>query len=208
MLRTGALALSNCRLLRNGFVEIFKAAVKEAGIWLLEVRRQVGVIWAQTYLTPGCFWIDAFCRGLPSPRGLSMLWSKAGTQGHSCCVDLPCVLVKGMNSLCLARLVFFCTSLQADSVTGKAVFLGCFPPCSKQPPVVVEMQLSPCQASHLHHVLPDRPRGFTEDHPPPEVVAFPCPCSWLSRGHKLLVVAWSFCWHVWSSIHSISWMQI
>lgn len=148
MLRTGALTLSNCRLLRNGFVEIFKAAVKEAGIWLLEVRRQVGVIWAQTYLTPGCFWIAAFCRGLPSPRGLSVLWSKAGSQGHSCCVDLPCVLVKGINSLCLARLVFFCTSLQADSVTGKAVFLGCFPPCSKQPPVVVEMQLSPCQAIH------------------------------------------------------------
>lgn len=34
----GALVLSNCRLLRNCFEEIFKDASREAGIWFLEVR--------------------------------------------------------------------------------------------------------------------------------------------------------------------------
>lgn len=121
MLRTGALALSNCRLLRNGFGEIFKDAVKEAGIWLLEVRWQVGVIWAHTYLMPGCFWIAAFCWGLPSPRGLSLLWSKAGTQSHSCCVDFHVSWWRALTAFVLLDLCLFAEGAKGVGAEGKAV---------------------------------------------------------------------------------------
>lgn len=158
----GALALSNCRLLRNCFGKIFKDAIREAGVW--HPGSQMTYLYHSSLKLPA-----AFCWGLPLPRGLPCTLEQNR--------DLKSKLLLGpslyswwrtLTAHLLADSCLFAHLCRLTALQEIRFSQDCFPPCSEQLNVNLEMPIIPMD-SHSHHVLTDRSKGFAVYLPPLKV---------------------------------------